>query len=489
MGSFDPPESQNSRAGLPVADSSKSFWHSEPSEKLLGHRTTPDLPSEADIVIVGSGITGASAARFLAEDERAKGKRIVLLEAREACWGATGRNGGHCQPLLFDRSPDVASFELRNYNAVKSYIKEHNVACEWRELPGCRTFWTSALMKSAIVDVEALRNQAPKLGEMVEIITEDAQLKEHRVVGAPGATITQGCASVWPYKLIAHILEKLLSEERLNLQTNTSVTKLESKSDDKIAVHTDRGIITAPTVILATNGYTSHLLPDFSDLIVPVRGEMSALLPPSGSSRLSNSYGFVGAKGGNPNHDDYLVQRPFSDVPNPAGHLMFGGGRTAAKLSSIGETDDSVVDKGSARYLRETLLEVLDLGGNAEELKELEATHQWTGIMGYSKDNHPWVGKVPGMSGVWLAGGYTGHGMPNGTLCGKAVVDMVLAEAEGEDLKALHSRMVEEGDLPQAYLITSQRFEKAKNLPTVAAQDGDEAALDIRSFNLGVCGR
>lgn len=78
-------------ASLPTSDSTTSFWHSEPSEFLLGHRTTPDLPAEVDIVIVGSGITGASAARFLAEDPRAKGRSIVMLDAREACWCATGR--------------------------------------------------------------------------------------------------------------------------------------------------------------------------------------------------------------------------------------------------------------------------------------------------------------------------------------------------------------------------------------------------------------
>lgn len=79
------------RATLPTPTSSDSFWHSEPNEYLIGHRTTENLPAEADIVIVGSGITGASAARYLAEDERANGKSIVILEAREACWGATGR--------------------------------------------------------------------------------------------------------------------------------------------------------------------------------------------------------------------------------------------------------------------------------------------------------------------------------------------------------------------------------------------------------------
>jgi hypothetical protein len=82
---------RHERSTLPTPISSNSFWHSEPNEFLFGHRTTAELPSEADIVIVGSGITGSSAARFLAEDERAKGKSVVLLEAREACWGATGR--------------------------------------------------------------------------------------------------------------------------------------------------------------------------------------------------------------------------------------------------------------------------------------------------------------------------------------------------------------------------------------------------------------
>lgn len=79
------------QAGLPTANSTKSFWHRDPSKILLGHRTTPSLPTKADVVIIGSGISGAFAAHFLQEDARAEGLNIVMLEAREACWGATGR--------------------------------------------------------------------------------------------------------------------------------------------------------------------------------------------------------------------------------------------------------------------------------------------------------------------------------------------------------------------------------------------------------------
>ena len=76
-------------APVPGPDSSESFWHSEPSSFLIGHKTTNRLPTYADAVVIGSGITGASAARYLAET--GSGETVVMLEAREACWGATGR--------------------------------------------------------------------------------------------------------------------------------------------------------------------------------------------------------------------------------------------------------------------------------------------------------------------------------------------------------------------------------------------------------------
>lgn len=414
----------------PQPNSSTSFWHSEPSEFLLGHRTTPELPEEADIVIIGSGITGASISRFLSEDIRAKNLNVIMLEAREACWCATGRNGGHCQPLLFKSAHDVAAFEIRNVEAVRSYIEEHDVACEWRSLEGCRTFWTPSLAEEVEKFVPALKAGAPELGKRIELIHEEAALSRHRVRKAICATLTLAAASLWPYKLVAFILEKSIKAGRLNLQTKTpvnSISQIQGHHDQGQArsiVHTDRGSIKTRHVILATNAYTSHLLPEFADLIVPIRGVMSALLPPKGMTRLENSYGFVGVAGGAPDLDDYLIQRPhlannrnrdyltqrpFENVPNPVGHLMFGGGRAAATLEAVGETDDSVVDPGCARYLRERLLKIMSLGGETEGLKELKATRQWSGIWGTSKDNHPWVGPVPGRSGVWLSGGYSGE--------------------------------------------------------------------------------
>ncbi|KAK0642741.1 hypothetical protein DIS24_g8756 [Lasiodiplodia hormozganensis] len=468
--------SEHKPAGLPVPNSTSSFWHSEPNQFLLGHRTTPELPAEADFVIVGSGITGTSVARFLAEDERAKGKSIVLLEAREACWGATGRNGGHCQVLPVARALDVTQFEVLNYNAVKAYIEENQVPCEWRSLDGCRSYYSEEMFAVAQAEVAALHAKDPELGKIVRVVTARDELAAHRVAKAVGCTLTSAAASLWPYKLVTFILEKLVKSGRLNLQTNTPVDSISATEDAALAssyphtLNTPRGAVRARTVILATNGYTSHLLPDFADLIVPVRGEMSSLLPPKGAPRLDDSYGLCGQPGQPAHGDDYLNQRPYEGVPNPAGHYMYGGGDGAAEHERIGVWDDSIVDKGMAAWLRRRLLEYMELGGETEGLKELEATHQWTGIMGYSRDNVPWVGKVPG-KGVWLSGGYTGHGMPNGTLCGKAVVELVLSDEAGVPASEAQQKVVKEVGLPKSYLITEDRFTEVRKLPTVAEAD------------------
>lgn len=326
-------------------------------------------------------------------------------------------------------------------------------------------------MQEAEKEVAHLKETAPSIAERVSIIKDKDELKKHRVgEDCVGVTLTAGAGSLWPYKLVAFILEKLVKEGKLNLQTKTPVDEI-SSANGKHTLHTPRGTITAKTVILATNAYTSAILPHFADLIVPVRGEMSALFPPKDSTILPDSYGMVAALGQPANNDDYLIQRPYSGVPNPAGHYMFGGGRGAGLLPNIGVSDDSVIDEGSAAYLRGALLKVLELDGETEGLKELKAAAQWTGIMGYSRDDRPWVGKVPDREGLWLSGGYTGHGMPNGTLCGKAVVDMVLGEESGEDLQNLQERMVQKGDIPKSYIISKERIAKARLFPTVEVQE------------------
>ena len=82
-------ELQSTLPSLPVPNPTRSFWHISHPNDLVKHRTTPTLPKHASVVIIGSGISGAFAARELILN--ASMKDVVVLEARDICSGATGR--------------------------------------------------------------------------------------------------------------------------------------------------------------------------------------------------------------------------------------------------------------------------------------------------------------------------------------------------------------------------------------------------------------
>ncbi|KAL5348728.1 hypothetical protein ACLOAV_006148 [Pseudogymnoascus australis] len=474
-------------APLPTPASTASFWHKEPSKTLLNHRTTKDLPPVVDVVVVGSGIVGAFAAWRLLQDAKgdelsggcAKAQSVLMLEAREACWGATGRNGGHCQPKLFGLPPHISRFELENYTFLKSFVKENNIPCDWQTVEGCKAFYSKAMFDMAISDSETSAKLDPELGKLMTPINPgdtNPSLKDVRLGDASvGALVQKPAASLWPYKLVAWMLEQLLerngssSEGCFNLQTKTPVTHIQGLTHGRWIVHTDRGMVTANKVLLATNAYTSHLLPHFGDLIVPVRGQMSSLIPPPSISAdtgkplsYTNSYGFLGNKSQNSNQDDYLVQRPFREVDGKlsGGELMFGGGRGQATILGMGVADDTTIDEAVAHYLRTELNTELDLDNDSTELK---ASYEWTGIMGFSRDGRPWCGEVPtgmgGGEGLFICAGFTGHGMPTTSLSAKYVADLMTGK-KSSDVK-----------LPEEYIVSQSRAAIARTYVEVVMVD------------------
>ncbi|KAI5243946.1 FAD dependent oxidoreductase [Aureobasidium subglaciale] len=415
-------------ADLPSEKSSASFWLSEPSAKLIGHRSTADLPREVDVAIVGSGISGASVAYHLLNGEKpeAEKQNVLVLEAREVCWGATGRNGGHCLPMFYEHphDPSISNFEYANFLALSNLVAAQNISCEWNTQPGIRGLYSTEEVELARIAVTTLQQNNPSLGAMVRVAdkTEDLLKLSLRVPEAKVTSLSPTDSGTW------------------NL-------------------HTGRGNIVAKKVVLATNAYTSHLIPQMADLIVPCRGQMSALIPGSsfsGPSRTTTSFAFIG-----PEMDDYLVQRP----EDKGAHLMFGGGRSFGP--SLGTCDDEEVDANVARYLRTSLPRLL-VSGDGQGERELKAEYEWTGIMGFSRDGLPWVGAVPEHKGVFVVAGYTGHGMPNAWLCGKSVATMVI----GDDMDAAMEKATDEG-LPRAYLLNEERIARARKLETVEVQDED----------------
>ncbi|UKZ65663.1 uncharacterized protein TrAtP1_006858 [Trichoderma atroviride] len=298
---------RDGQSGLPTPHSTMPYWLQNPSYVLLGRRSTPDLPPTADVIVIGSGITGAFAARELV----AKGRSVLMLEAREACWGATGRNGGHCQPLLYASKPHIAHFELETYHFLEKLVEQYGIPCDWKRVGGVHALPTDELVDLAAKVIANLNASHPQLKDCAKLYTDPESIAEFRVQPehARGVVHQPFAAKLWPYKLVTWVLEALFTKqppEVFNLQTTTPVTHLQQVEDssNKWVVHTPRGQVVANEVLLATNAYTSHLLPEMSKLVVPVRGQVAALEPPDGDVALEHSHVWLAEKS-----DNYLVQR------------------------------------------------------------------------------------------------------------------------------------------------------------------------------------
>jgi glycine/D-amino acid oxidase-like deaminating enzyme len=428
---------------------------------------------------------------------------------------------------VYAPSADVAAFEIRTFHFLRQLVEQHDVACDWTSTTGAHGFFSRPLFDAAAAHLARTEAQDPSLAGAARAITPQSSSPSLGDLGLPpeaavGAMWQANAAALWPYKLVAWVLEDLLARfawrggssgggsngnegvaddetaRGFNLQTNTPVTHLqplERPGSGGWIVHTPRGQVAASRVLVASNAYVSQLLPDFSDLIVPVRGQVAALVPPDGTPNplLRHTYVFL-AEADSDQHeykaptgetgqverttnscrrdhdmDDYLVQRP-----SPVRELIFGGGRDYATAPTVGVSDDDEIDPATSAHLKAILPQVLDLHPStgddhveAEKEKKkndaIDAVFEWSGIMGFSRDGHPWVGRVPssvgGGNGLWLCAGYTGHGMPQAALCAKAVVEMMGGTDYGDI------------DLPRSFFLTDERIHAARNLDEVRVAD------------------
>lgn len=110
---------------------------------LSNHRSTEELPEHSDIVIIGAGYAGVGTAYHLVQELGDSARSVTILEARSACSGATGRNGGHLRPDLYGHIPtyidragvkagaEIAEFEIAHVRAMKKFIEEENIDCDF----------------------------------------------------------------------------------------------------------------------------------------------------------------------------------------------------------------------------------------------------------------------------------------------------------------------------------------------------------------------
>jgi glycine/D-amino acid oxidase-like deaminating enzyme len=237
---------------------------------------------------------------------------------------------------------------------------------------------------------------------------------------------------------------------RLSIDSNTPVMSLSYTSDDDYPyrLETPRGTVKAAHVVHCTNGHTGHLIPGLRGKMYPRRGTMSVQSPgpsfPDLSSKQSWSFYFT------PEHDpvvgDVETGRYYGFQSRETGHLWIGGDRDS--IDGFISADDSCIDVHAEKNLRGVLPKLFSKNWvkGAGEVQGI-----WTGIMCYTGDQLPFIGRLPASvtlrqgTGEWIAGGWNTYGMTNGLLCGDALGKIIL----GEDVFSW---------FPESYMITEERL-------------------------------
>ncbi|KAK8855066.1 oxidoreductase ordL [Apiospora arundinis] len=442
--SFDTPVHLD---GFPHPNPTKSYWQ-DPPHRIANLRSTPDLPTDQtfDYVIIGSGISGAATAFKLLS--RNPSLYVLMIEARAAASGASGRNGGHCKTGDYkkikqwvdlygeDEALKIGRLEQDCVNDMRNFVSSHNVSSGWQDVETADLYYTKEEFEKAAEVVEFQQELAKRRPDDIpqgnpRTVFRGQEARDYwhwpEILGA----ITYAGHTQNPYLTVCAILELGL-EKGLNLQTHTMALKLAQVSDRTWKVETDRGTVKGSKVVLATNGFTPALHPGFAStrFLEPVRNQASAVRPVADTSqnpvfRRSNGYSDFPGGGGN---GDYIIttRQKSGDNAGP-GDVIYGGGQGLSPTGERNLTDDSVIDERIAEYLRG----VGRVTYGHRNWGETTAEHvaDWTGIVCRTPDGLPVVGPVPGDEGLWASVCMNGHGMAWAFRSAEALVEMMV---EGE---------------------------------------------------------
>lgn len=390
---------------------SPSLWDSQVGQQPLRIPLSSDV--SCDVAIVGAGYTGLWTALYLRR--LVPDARVVVIDANRAGFGASGRNGGWCigeTAADHDRWHALAGEEgagrmhramVGSLGEIRARTVEYGIDCDWRH---------SGALHLARNGGQEARLRAQVHGDLTWLTAAEASER----VGAAdvrGALFDPHTAVLHPGKLIAGLADAV---ERSGAVIHEE-TRAQSVSAGK--VHTDRGVVTADHVVVATEAYTGSLDGRSRDL-VPFYSLMLATepLPTDLLARigLEDRATFTDGR-----------YRVIYGQRTADGRLAFGGRAAAYRYGS--QIDRAVEeDPVSHRLVHSTLLELFPF------LSDVAITHRWGGVLGVPRNWTPSVG-LDRAAGVYRAGGYVGEGIAATNLAGRCLAHMIANT--GDDLTTL----------------------------------------------------
>lgn len=370
------------------------------------------LPNQVDVVVVGSGFTGLSAALTLLR----RGRSVAVLDAGPVGYGASTRNGGQVgsgnqkfrvRDLIALRGLKLATALLREGVAMLDFIEQlvldEKIACHFSRCGRFRGAVRPASYEAMARDMDDLRRLTGVDAYAVP------RSEQHREIGTDsffGGSVLPNDAGIHPGLFHAGLVDRIAAADGVVVGHNRVVSLL--RLDDGFSVATERARIHARDVIIATNGYTRDLVGYLDRRIVPVQSAIIATerIPAS----LMNGIMPTRRMYGNTNRA-YSYFRPAPDEDR----VLWGGrvGRLAAPGSGA-----------AFRHLARDLLRIFP------QLNDARVTHGWVGNTGFTFDTLPHLGRTP--DGVHYAMGYCGSGVSRSTFFGNKIALKLLGDPAGQ---------------------------------------------------------
>ena len=378
--------------------------------------TAPEVPRNpplagdvrADVTVIGAGFTGLRAALFLAE----AGVSVVVLDAGDVGFGASGRTGGQVNPMMPFNSPDrlremlgdevfgrLAKASLGSADELFALIETYQIECQARQKGWLRVLHTDAARRQAEADIVAWNAHGAGM-RMVE--GEDL----HRLSGSRAyraAVLTPRGGAVHPLRL-AQGLARAAAARGVSIHGGSAVLSLERDGGGWVA-RTGGGAVRSGKVIVATNGYTGDLLPGLKRSLLPLTPIQIATEP---------------------------LDPEVIDTILPEGHTISDSRRVI--MYARREPGNRIVYGSHGRLARDgTVRGHETVRRDAErvfpQLRGARWSHRWGGRIALTEDHLPHLHEPqPGL----IAGlGYNGRGVAMSHVMGRVMAERVLGAPPG----------------------------------------------------------
>ncbi len=366
------------------------------------------LPASVDVVVIGSGYTGLSAALQTARG----GRDTLVIDAEDAGFGCSTRNGGQISTSIkpgYDalarrHGPALAEGILREGQNSRDWVEEfvaaEKIDCDFRVAGRFH-----AAHNPAQYEALARKLEAPPKGIKVpaHMVPRAEQRSELGTDAYFGGTVYERHAALDPGKFHQGMLSRVLSAGA-RVVTRCAVTSVE-KDGQRFRVATERGSVTARNVVVATNGYTSGLTPWLQRRVIPIGSYVIATeeIDAATMARLMPRDRIVS--------DTRKVVYYYRASPDRK-RIVFGG------RVSHNETDPRL----SGPLLHDAM------AGIFPELAKVRISHSWCGFIAYTFDELMHIGE---RDGLHYAMGYCGSGVGMAGYLGMRMGQKVLGRMEG----------------------------------------------------------